>query len=77
MLFPCAYLLRRKLILTHSRFILRDFTYDESTIEKQRKDFQFAGVEERELWVRLFLFSRPPFFSSFLCTSTNSFTLGP
>lgn len=42
-----------------SRYILRDFTYDESAILKQKKDFELAGVEERELWV-------PPSFSIFL-----------
>jgi hypothetical protein len=45
-----------------NKFILRDFAYDEAAIEKQRKAFEMAGVEEKELWVRLLLHlpSHPP-----------------
>ena len=34
------------------RFIVRDFTYDEDEIEKQRKDVENLLVEEKEMWVR-------------------------
>lgn len=34
------------------RFIVRDFTYDEEAIERQRRDLEGLVVEEKELWVR-------------------------
>lgn len=34
------------------RFIVRDFTYDEEEIEKQKKDVEDLLVEEKEMWVR-------------------------
>lgn len=35
------------------RFIVRDFTYDEEAIEKQRRELENLLAEEKELWVRL------------------------
>lgn len=34
------------------RFIVRDFTYDEEAIEKQKQDLVQLEKEEKELWVR-------------------------
>ncbi|KAL7414563.1 hypothetical protein BDY24DRAFT_369703 [Mrakia frigida] len=48
-----------------NKFILRDFTYDEGTILKQQKDFELAGVEERELWADLLRLSRTNFSEAF------------
>jgi hypothetical protein len=35
------------------RFILRDFTYDEEAIEKQKRDLIALEESEKELWVCL------------------------
>ncbi|GAA5880336.1 hypothetical protein JCM3774_006732 [Rhodotorula dairenensis] len=40
------------------KFIVRDFTYDEEEIEKQRKDVENLLVEEKEMWADLLRLSR-------------------
>ncbi|POY73331.1 hypothetical protein BMF94_3666 [Rhodotorula taiwanensis] len=40
------------------KFIVRDFTYDEEEIEKQRKDVEDLLVEEKEMWADLLRLSR-------------------
>lgn len=34
-----------------SRFIVRDFKWDDSALEKQKKELAELEVEEKELWV--------------------------
>lgn len=34
-----------------NRFIVREFTYDEGAVEKQKEDLANLEVEEKELWV--------------------------
>jgi len=34
-----------------SRFIVRDFTFEDSALEKQRKELSELEAEEKELWV--------------------------
>ena len=36
-----------------SRFIVRDFTFEDSALEKQRKELSELEAEEKELWVSL------------------------
>jgi len=33
------------------RFIVRDFTFEDSALEKQRKELSELEAEEKELWV--------------------------
>lgn len=40
------------------KFIVRDFTYDEEEIEKQKKDVEDLLVEEKEMWADLLRLSR-------------------
>jgi len=41
-------------ILTESvRFVLRDYSFDENALEKQRQELQTANISEKELWVGL------------------------
>ncbi|KWU44868.1 ATPase, V1 complex, subunit C, partial [Rhodotorula sp. JG-1b] len=40
------------------KFIVRDFTYDEDEIEKQKKDVENLLVEEKEMWADLLRLSR-------------------
>lgn len=35
----------------YPRFIVRDFTFEDSALEKQRKELSELEVEEKELWV--------------------------
>jgi V-type H+-transporting ATPase subunit C len=35
------------------RFIVRDFTYAEEEIQKQRAELDEANTTEKELWVRI------------------------
>lgn len=37
---------------SRSRFIVRDFSYDEEAIEKQKTDLAELQSQEKELWVR-------------------------
>lgn len=58
------------IIITHShpstpRFILRDFTYSSTALQKASDDFQTAEVTERELWTELLRLSRTNFSESF------------
>lgn len=41
------------------RFIVRDFTWDDSALEKQKRQLADLEIEEKELWVSIlsFLFS--------------------
>ncbi|CED85231.1 Vacuolar H-ATPase V1 sector, subunit C [Phaffia rhodozyma] len=48
-----------------NRFILRDFTYDEGAIQKQKQDLEYALIEERELWADLVRLSRTNFSEAF------------
>lgn len=34
------------------RFVVRDFTYDEEAIEKQKRELEALVVEEKDMWVR-------------------------
>lgn len=43
------------------RFIVRDFTWDDSALEKQKRQLADLEIEEKELWVSI-----PSFASSFL-----------
>ncbi|GAA6049074.1 hypothetical protein JCM3770_003874 [Rhodotorula araucariae] len=40
------------------KFIVRDFTYDEQAIEKQRRELEALVVEEKEMWADLLRLSR-------------------
>ena len=48
-----------------NRFILRDFTYSSTAIQKAEDDFQTAEVTERELWTELLRLSRTNFSEAF------------
>lgn len=48
----------RRLMLG-DRFIVRDFTWDDSALEKQKRQLADLEIEEKELWVSI------PSFSSF------------
>jgi V-type H+-transporting ATPase subunit C len=37
------------------RFILRDFTFSEDAVEKQREELRLTEASERDLWVCFFL----------------------
>ena len=39
-------------LLTSPRFIVREFTFSEDAIERQREELQAADTTEKELWVR-------------------------
>ena len=39
-----------------NRFLVRDFTYDDSAVEKQKEDLANLEVEEKELWVGALLY---------------------
>lgn len=39
------------MLISCSRFIVRDFKWDDSALEKQKKELAELEVEERELWV--------------------------
>lgn len=41
------------------RFIVRDFTWDDSALEKQRRQLAELEIEEKELWVSMPSFSSP------------------
>lgn len=41
------------------RFIVRDFTWDDSALEKQRRQLAELEIEEKELWVSIPSFSSP------------------
>lgn len=41
------------------RFIVRDFTWDDSALEKQKRQLADLEIEEKELWVSIFLSSSP------------------
>ena len=39
------------MLTTSIRFVLRDYSFDENALEKQRQELQTANVSEKELWV--------------------------
>jgi hypothetical protein len=39
------------------RFIVRDFTFEDSALEKQRKELSELESEEKELWVSCFVWN--------------------
>ncbi|WVR03777.1 hypothetical protein IAU60_000772 [Kwoniella sp. DSM 27419] len=41
-----------------NKFIVRDFSYDESALEKQKKELAALEVEEKELWTELLRLTR-------------------
>ncbi|WRT65749.1 uncharacterized protein IL334_002697 [Kwoniella shivajii] len=41
-----------------NKFIVRDFKWDESALEKQKKEMAELGVEEKELWTELLRLTR-------------------
>lgn len=47
------------------RFILRDFTYSSTAIQKASDDFSLAETTERELWTELLRLSRTNFSEAF------------
>lgn len=48
-----------------TRFILRDFTYSPTAIQKATEDFAVAETTERELWTELLRISRTNFSEAF------------
>lgn len=48
-------------LMLGDRFIVRDFTWDDSALEKQKRQLADLEIEEKELWVSI-----PSFPSSFL-----------
>ncbi|EJF66508.1 ATPase V1 complex subunit C [Dichomitus squalens] len=48
-----------------NKFIIRDFTFSEEAIAKQREDLQVADTTEKELWTELLQLSRTNFSESF------------
>src|SRR5882762_6948824 len=57
----CLFLMQS---LMASRYIVRDFHYSEDQLSKEREEFKFADITEKELWVRQHLDS--------LCTCSCS-----
>jgi hypothetical protein len=41
-------------LMNNRRFILRDFTFSEDAVERQREELRATEISERELWVGLF-----------------------
>lgn len=39
------------MLTTSIRFVLRDYSFDENALERQRQELQTANVSEKELWV--------------------------
>lgn len=35
------------------RFVLRDYSFDENALERQKQELQTAHISEKELWVGL------------------------
>ncbi|KAG8979813.1 Vacuolar ATP synthase subunit C [Tulasnella sp. JGI-2019a] len=51
--------------LRENKFILRDFTYSETLIQKQTQELEVAETTERELWTELLRLSRTNFSEAF------------
>ncbi|KAG8915545.1 Vacuolar ATP synthase subunit C [Tulasnella sp. 408] len=51
--------------LRENKFILRDFTYSPTAIQKANEDFSVAETTERELWTELLRISRTNFSEAF------------
>jgi len=44
-----------------NKFVLRDYSFDENALERQRQELQTANISEKELWTELLRLSRTNF----------------
>jgi len=44
-----------------NKFVLREYSFDENALEKQRQELQVAHISEKELWTELLRLSRTNF----------------